>query len=72
MKINSKKILALLSSVVLSLNVLCGSICSAEDTTTVSSDTVQAGTDISVQGTNSFGNMLGAVMENEQEEQVEN
>ena len=72
MKINVKKILALVSSAVISLNLICGSICSAEEAVPVTSNTVQAGTDISVQGTNSFGNMLGAVMEAEQEEQTEN
>lgn len=72
MKINIKKILAVLSSAVLSVNLICGSICSAEEAVPAYADSVQSGTDMSVYGTDTFGNMLAAELQSAQDEQIEN
>ncbi|MGN1303603.1 MAG: hypothetical protein ACI4YB_01080, partial [Oscillospiraceae bacterium] len=72
MRFNANKILAVLSSVVLSFNILCTSIYSAEETKPIVTSSVQTGTELTVQGTNAFGNMLAAELQSAQDEQIEN
>ena len=72
MKIKAKKFVALLSAAMLFFNIVTGSVASAEEATHNSLNSVQTGTDISVQGTDVFGNMLAAELQSAQDQQVEN
>lgn len=72
MKIKAKKFVALLSAAMLFFNIVTGSVASADEATHNSLNSVQTGTDISVQGTDVFGNMLAAELQSAQDQQVEN
>ena len=72
MKTRAKRFIALLSSVMLFFNIVSGSVCSAEEATRKLSNSVQTGTDMSVQGTDMFGNMLAAELQSAQDQQIEN
>ncbi|MGN0692309.1 MAG: hypothetical protein ACI4K7_08180, partial [Oscillospiraceae bacterium] len=72
MKKYAKRLLSLTCSAVMAMNLVCGSVYSAKEAVPVNSDSVQTETEITVQGTDVFGNMLAAELQSAQEQQIEN
>ena len=72
MKIRPKKLIALITTMIFSVNFMCTSVYSAEETENSPSQSISTAPDVSVQGTDSFGAMVAAELSSAQDEQLEN